>query len=1022
MVPENSEQKLTLWQRAALAVDIGKRIIRGDESKGDPVFPRGDTTSWTDSWGRPISFLSSGINTNVDYRGETGELTTSSLVMAVVNFVGTMLAEAPPEVVRYDKTGKATVISDHRLTLLLKNPNPYYDFATLVKALALSLLIGGNNYWLMERDPKNFFQVIRIWWLPHFLVTPRWDRTLPSDFISSYRYQIDGRRIDYLPEDVVHIRGTPNPHNPRVGMGIFDPVIEEIFGDKMAARFSAVLFKNLGIVQYVISPPKPAAGETGGGSTGFGFGKDEAKARAKALQIQDSFIRATTGDNAGKPVVNTIPLEIQKLSFSPQELDMKELRKVPESRVAGVSGVPASVLQYLVGLENGTSYASYEQAREQGYEQVIIPLQRMIAAAINKYLMPEFADGDGRLEFRFDLSDVRVLQDDQDKLYTRLTQAVQAGWLQVADAREAAGFPYTVEDRIYLRSGQIAEVPATEEAARALDKRRQLIESLNPPPPPPPQLPPAPDNSDLTEDGETVIAGERLLQVLRKRLQRVLGNGHSPEDKDLARGIVGLLGDGGIQKKTVEYDGMVLWREPTDIEKSINLKAIQDAFDDGQKDLEDQLLDLRLKLIDDAIAGLISLSPADYHTLVLSASETATSALRDKLQDIYDRGRELVIEELTAQGASDLGEIGDPDEEDATMLDDLSDITVSRVINDVQARAIGAAAGLALTGIVASALESELQEELDEGSTSYISAAAAEVDHAALGLGRAAEAADREDIIQEVYYSAVLDSSCCDNCAAVDGETGATPDDIPPAPNPDCEGGARCRCVHVYVFDDSSKARRKWPPRHRGRSAKFNPDQPRDDQGRFAAGGGGGSASTETGSSGESRSFSSDVEGKQFITEHFSEWRDGLTAKQDQALAFYQSPGYELMNGQLRGHSVDAPDTDLARAKDAVKNLDAAIAKAPPLTETLTAHRGLSAQQFGKLAEGDVVTDLGFTSVSLTAGSGTKGNAEAVIELPVGMRVAAGRTKELILPRGTRFRVKSYKKAGKKVTYHFEVV
>jgi hypothetical protein len=44
----------------------------------------------------------------------------------------------------------------------------------------------------------------------------------------------------------------------------------------------------------------------------------------------------------------------------------------------------------------------------------------------------------------------------------------------------------------------------------------------------------------------------------------------------------------------------------------------------------------------------------------------------------------------------------------------------------------------------------------------------------------------------------VLDNNTCQPCGEADGISGQL-DGIPPAPNPDCEGGASCRCVHIPV-------------------------------------------------------------------------------------------------------------------------------------------------------------------------------------------------------------------------------
>jgi hypothetical protein len=338
-------------------------------------------------------------------------------------------------------------------------------------------------------------------------------------------------------------------------------------------------------------------------------------------------------------------------------------------------------------------------------------------------------------------------------------------------------------------------VPGSVEAATEIAKRQKEIDAILKPEPEP-----VDPNADpiLDEDAEDLgeIAG-RFLAEVKKALRlnghsNGNGNGHIPP-----RQLSG--------KKKIEYDGMTLWREPSDLEKQINLKAIRDAFEDGEKTLAASLLDIRNKLIDDAAAGLVQLAPADFHTLILSAPETATAEILEKLTEIYNRGRELVLEELVAQGAGELGGIGVASDADTRYLDNLAGTTVSRVTNDVQSRASGRAVSLYTLGVEDMVeLSERVQAELAEGSAAYVDAAAAEADHGGLGAGRAAEGADRSDIVANVYYSAVLDESTCQPCEDADGETGETEDDITPAPNPSCEGWARCRCILIYVFDSES--------------------------------------------------------------------------------------------------------------------------------------------------------------------------------------------------------------------------
>jgi 2'-5' RNA ligase/GNAT superfamily N-acetyltransferase len=290
-------------------------------------------------------------------------------------------------------------------------------------------------------------------------------------------------------------------------------------------------------------------------------------------------------------------------------------------------------------------------------------------------------------------------------------------------------------------------------------------------------------------------------------------------------------GDAGTKVK-VEHDGMLLWRKPTAVELQIDLKAIQDEFDAGEARLREQLDRLRRKLLTDAAAGIIKLEPADYHTLTVNPAARDITALAAELQRIYEHGRNLVLEELRDQGA------GEYDEADVDTVDELyqleyedelaqlSEVTASRMANDVQSRVAAIAAGLIALGIAAGTAEfiSRLTADVADLSTSFVDANAAMADHVALNTGRESAAATNSNIIREVYYSSVLDQNTCEFCQADDGETGPTSADITQVPNPDCLGRGRCRCIHVYVYESEAP---------KG-TTKFNPYH--DERGRFTTG------------------------------------------------------------------------------------------------------------------------------------------------------------------------------------------
>jgi hypothetical protein len=195
-------------------------------------------------------------------------------------------------------------------------------------------------------------------------------------------------------------------------------------------------------------------------------------------------------------------MEVSKLTSDPKELDLKELRNVPESRVAGVTGIPAIVLQFLVGLEHGHYGAAYEQAREQGYESVIIPIQKHIAEDLTWQVLPELEKAPGaRIEF--DISKVRVLAEDRDALYKRESDALRAGGITVDQFLSSIG-----KDALGSPLGDIRYVPSTS-TPMAPDRLLEAATTV-------PQTPPQPlDPNALAKFADV----DRTIQYLEEQLK-----------------------------------------------------------------------------------------------------------------------------------------------------------------------------------------------------------------------------------------------------------------------------------------------------------------------------------------------------------------------------------------------------------------------------------------------------------------------------------------------------------------------
>src|SRR5690349_1242803 len=111
-------------------------------------------------------------NTAIDYRGEVGALDGHSLVACVVNYTGTRLPEAKPAIKRTKEDGDVEIDSNHALARLIRRPNNHHVWSNYALACSCSWWVAGNIIFKKVRDVSG--QVVELWYVPHYLIKPRW--------------------------------------------------------------------------------------------------------------------------------------------------------------------------------------------------------------------------------------------------------------------------------------------------------------------------------------------------------------------------------------------------------------------------------------------------------------------------------------------------------------------------------------------------------------------------------------------------------------------------------------------------------------------------------------------------------------------------------------------------------------------------------------------------------------------------------------------------------------------------------
>lgn len=391
----------------------------------------------------PRPLMTGGLlrRTRFDYRREIGDGLDSSVVTAPIRWVQRAFPEARVVVRRRKRDGGAEELPDHAMLALIQNPNPYYGDIALWAGTIISWYLAGNAYWLKVRNGVG--RPVELWYVPHWMMEPIAPRD-GAEFLSHYLYKPGGgiAPIRIEPGDVVHFRDGIDPHNMRMGLSALDGVIREIFMDLEASNFVASLLRNMGVPGVVISPKggaMPAPEDVEATKTWF----------------QEAF----GGDRRGGPLVMGAPTDVTPYGFNPQQMNMSEARDIAEERVCAVIGIPAAVVGFGSGLQTAKVGATMEELFKTAWRNGVLPLGRALLDELKRSLLPDFGNPAG-LDLALDTSEVLALQDDEDKETERWNKRVLGGWVEVAEAREAAGLDVDDSHRIYLRSISMLEVPA----------------------------------------------------------------------------------------------------------------------------------------------------------------------------------------------------------------------------------------------------------------------------------------------------------------------------------------------------------------------------------------------------------------------------------------------------------------------------------------------------------------------------------------------------------------------------------
>ena len=396
---------------------------------------------------------------------EMGDGIGNSAVVACINVLATSFAEAPLKVYQKTENGRQEVVN-HPMEILMSRPNEFISGAVLSHYLVTSLSAHGDAFLLKVKNNKG--EVVQLVPLMPSYVKVRGNQ---RELITHYEYhavqknnKLNPDFVELPRENVVHIRQGMDPDDHRRGFSPLRSVMRELAGDEAAGQFAVALLHNMAVPGVILSPKDDSMG---------GPSREEAEA------IAQSFKSKFSGANRGAPMIMTGAMDVDVLSFTPEQLNLKNLRRLPEERVSAVLGVPAILAGLGAGLDAAT-YNNTKELREFFTEQKMIPMWSAVAAELTHQLLhTDFEDNDFNYSVNYDLDMVRALSTDRQDLVKSMNSAVQGGFVTIGEARSSLGLENDDSHNVYLRPLNMVAVAEGETGIIVPEAKEDEKASLN---------------------------------------------------------------------------------------------------------------------------------------------------------------------------------------------------------------------------------------------------------------------------------------------------------------------------------------------------------------------------------------------------------------------------------------------------------------------------------------------------------------------------------------------------------------
>jgi len=239
----------------------------------------------------------------------------------------------------------------------------------------------------------------------------------------------------------------------------------------------------------------------------------------------------------------------------------------------------------------------------------------------------------------------------------------------------------------------------------------------------------------------------------------------------------------------------------------VHFDGMTEAMDAAEKRMVERLGAVLRKSSDAAAVALAAVlakvlaGTADPEDLaaVTVPSDAATAVIREELMTLYGVGQDQTGAEIEGQTGKAPKSADKNGRAVSALIIGVLAYEMATRLSDRLRTALGAEAVRQLGGgAVDKAALKAAAGAAAQGTGKLAADLGTQAASAALNTGRRETTEANPDVVATEIYSAVMDSGTCEVCGPLDGNEYPVGEG-PEAPNPDCLGGARCRCIRIPV-------------------------------------------------------------------------------------------------------------------------------------------------------------------------------------------------------------------------------